>query len=128
MDLKYQYTFGFSERTHKLLYLEGEKNLFFHKGESRDGSKVYYSCYHNLSDESNCEKVPCKARCSIDVDSKKCTRNNQPHNGHENHEVTLRDIKSLQAMKDHCKYLATNFPFSAQKIPINDIFLTEMAK
>lgn len=124
MDLEFRYTVGLSDRKHKLLYLVGEKHLFFRKGPSYDGTKDYYACYDGI----NGTPGSCKARCTLDLETKKCTRNNTPHSNHEIHDVDYRDMESLQAMKDHCKYLATNFPFSAHKIPIDDIFLTEIAK
>lgn len=123
MDLKYRYTRGFSDRKHDLLYLEDEKYLFVRRTQSEDGQKIYYGCYDALDGPNGC-----KARCTLDTKSGKCTRNDKPHNGHDNHEVTYRDMVSLNAMKDHCKYLSENFPFSAHKIPIDEIFLTEMAK
>lgn len=123
MDLEFRYIEGFSDRKHKLLYLIGEKHLFYRKGDSYDGTKAYYACYETIDGTGSC-----KARCTLDLQSEKCTRNNKPHISHESHDVTFRDMESLQAMKNHCKYLATNFPFSAHKIPISEIFLTEMAK
>lgn len=123
MDVKFCYTRGFSDRKHDLLYLEDEKHLFVRRDGSDDGTKVYYGCYDALNGSNGC-----KARCTMDTKTNKCKRNNKPHNGHDNHEVTYRDMESLNAMKDHCQYLFKNFPFSAMKIPIEEIFLTEMAK
>lgn len=125
MSLNYQYTTGFSERQHQLLYLEGEKHLFCRKDYSKDRSKIYYSCYDNLNENKTAK---CKARCSINVQTKECTRNGAQHTGHDHQDVTYRDMVSWNSMKDHAKYLATNFPMSAQKISIKEIFLNEMAK
>lgn len=123
MDLEFCYIEGFSDRKHKLLYLIGEKHLFYRKGESYVGTKAYYACYERIDGSGSC-----KARCTLDLQSEQCTRNKKQHNIHENHDVIFRDMESLRAMKNHCKYLATNFPFSSHKIPINEIFLNEMAK
>lgn len=121
MDLVFRYTKGFSDRKHDLLYLENEKHLIVRR--VHDGTKVYYNCYDALNGSNGC-----KARCTIDLKTNKCTRNYKQHNGHGNHEVTYRDMESLNEMKNHCKYLRKHFPFSATKIPIKEIFLTEMAK
>lgn len=89
---------------------------------------MYWVCYDSILLGADAKPGSCAARCTVDVNSGQCWRNETKHCQHESHEITFKDLESLNAMKNHCRYLATNFPFSAHKIPISEIFLTEMAK
>lgn len=114
-----------------LFYLPNEGHLYVQKS-STEGKK-YLVCYNTVvsEDEDDDEDVvheACSARCTLDEKMGLCYRNTSPHSGHTDHEIKFRDLQSLNAMKDHCRYLATNFPFSARKIPIKEIYLAEMAK
>lgn len=110
----------------QLLYLKDEKHLFLRK-ESKNG-KTYWVCYDTIKSANGGKSGPCRARCIMDDSTKTCERNKTPHTSHENHEINFNDLQSLNSMKDHCRYLARNFPYSAHKIPIKDIFLAEMVK
>lgn len=119
------YIVGFSGGS--LLYLKSEKRLFTRKNKNPIRGKVYWTCYDPIIKTDN--KInPCGARCTFDVKTGECWRNDVLHSVHRNHELIYHDLLSLNAMKDHCRYLAKNFPISAHKIPIKEIFLAEMAK
>lgn len=117
---------GFSDKGGSLVYLENDQHLFVQRRETN--GRVYCACYDQVTKGPSGQYGSCGARCIIDVESSTCRRNNVSHTCHENHAITFRDMKSLNTMKDHCRYLAEHFPFSAQKIPIKEIFLSEMAK
>lgn len=122
------YITGFSDKGGSLLYLEAEKHLFVRKNKNLKNGKVYWVCYDSITMGNDQQLGPCGARCTVDVINNRCWRNGAKHSGHGSHEVTFRDLQSLNAMKNHCRHLADNFPFSAHRIPISEIFLTEMAK
>lgn len=116
-----------------LFYLPSEKHLFLQKS-SKSGKK-FLVCYDtvasvgvNEDNNDDYDSLTCCARCTFDEKTGLCRRNSSPHTDHDDHEIKFRDLQSLNAMKDHCRYLATNFPFSARKIPIKEIYLSEMAK
>lgn len=118
--MEFCYIPGFSSGY--LLYLKREKHLFVRK-ETKNG-KTYWVCYDTIKLASG----SCKSRCIVDEATQKCKRNDAPHTAHDNHELDYKDLVSLNAMKDHCRYLAQNFPYSAHKIPIKEIFMAEMIK
>lgn len=121
-----------------LFYVPDEEHLYVRKSNKK--GKKYLACYHTVKsgkddyddddddDDEYDEDEKCLARCTFDEDSSLVHRNSTPHSNHRNHEITFRDLQSLNAMRDHCRYLSTNFPFSARKIPIKEIFLAEMVK
>lgn len=124
----FRYITGFSDKGRCLLYLTSEKHLFVRKNKEPKNGKVYWVCYDSILLGADAKPGSCAARCTVDVNSGQCWRNETKHCQHESHEITFKDLESLNAMKNHCRYLATNFPFSAHKIPISEIFLTEMGK
>lgn len=124
--MEYSYVVGFADKKHDLLNLHEEKHLFYQTHEKN--GKVYFACYHKIVPEEYGQQSSCPARCNIDTTSRVCQRNGSPHTDHANHEVIFRDLKSLNSMKDACRYLQQNFPFSAHRIPIKEIFIHEMAK
>lgn len=127
-----------------LFYVPDEKHLFMQKSRSSKKLKKYLVCYDTVLsknkvgggadsefDDENFKEVICNgcpARCTFDEKTGLVIRNFSPHTNHVDHEIKFRDLQTLNAMKDHCRYLATNFPFSARRIPIRDIYMTEMAK
>lgn len=118
--MEFCYISGYSSGC--LLYLKSEKHLFVRK-ETKN-NRTYWVCYDTIKSGAG----SCKSRCIVDEKTKKCNRNDTPHGAHENHELDFKDLVSLNAMKDHCRYLAQNFPYSAHKIPIKAIFMAEMIK
>lgn len=56
----------------------------------------------------------------------KCVKTDTPHADHDDHEIIY--LISLNNMKDNCRLLAEEFPISAKKIPVEEIFLMEMSK
>lgn len=109
-------------------YLPAEKHLFKRKDE-RNGN-VYLTCYDS-KDTAKMKREdlsfkPCMARCILK--NKLYFRTGVDHNNHGDHEITFRDLISLNAMKDRCRFLAEHFPHSSHKISIKEIFLLEMAK
>lgn len=124
----FRYITGFSDKGGSLLYLISEKHLFVRKNKEPKNGKVYWVCYDSIVVGADGKPGSCAARCTVDVNNNQCWRNDTNHSRHECHEITFKDLESLNAMKDHCRYLSTNFPFSAHKIPISEIYLTEMAK
>lgn len=116
-----------------LIYIPKEKHLYVRK--SNISGKSFLVCYDtvaykdtDIDKDDDYEFVKCSARCMLDVRTGKCHRNSTPHTDHDDHEIKFHDLQSLNAMKEHCRYLAKNFPFSARKIPIKEIFLSEMSK
>lgn len=126
--MEYKVIKGFNSGT--LYYIPEDGHLYVRK-DSKHG-KVYLTCY----DESLTKKKakqdslfrPCPARAHLDVESNLCYKTNACHTNHEDHGLKYRDLQSLNAMKEHCRFLATHFPFSSHKIPIKEIFLLEIAK
>lgn len=105
-------------------------HLYVRKSSSRDGNILYLECYEaslSKNKDNNGNFKVCGARLQIDQSTKLCEANGTCHK-HENHEVKFRDLVSLNAMKEKCRYLAEHFPFSSRKIPVKEIFLLEMAK
>lgn len=105
-----------------MYYAPKEKHLYV-KNKNTNG-KIYLDCYDTIRNKSN---TRCRAKC-IYTSANEHSRTTANHTDHENHEVTYRDLVSLNNMKDHCRYLAKNFPTSAHKVSVKEIFLLEMAK
>lgn len=106
-----------------LLYVEAEKNLFVEK--SKRNQTKYYECYHVMEkDQPN--YVPCHVRYA--VEGEECRRVNDEVHSHENHKVEYRDMQSLNAMKETCRWLREHCPSSAYKIPVYEIFMLEISK
>lgn len=106
-----------------LLYLENEKNLFIEK--SKQNRCTYYECYHVLQ-KSQPDYKPCPVRCV--VEDGECRRNGRVHSHEMNHKIQYRDMQSLNAMKETCRWLREHCPSSAYKIPLYDIFMLEISK
>lgn len=114
-------------RRGNLYYVTEDKHIYVRKTLKESG-RSYLVCYDSVLKKKVANIEKCTARCTLDEVNGLCFRNSTPHSDHENHEVAFRDLQSLNAMKDHCRYLASNFPLSARKVPIKEIFLAEMAK
>lgn len=114
---------GFQSGT--LFYVPSEKHLYVRKSSRNDN--VYLACYDTIisKNEKN-NNVSCSARCHVKQNI--CVRTDTPHSVHDDHEIIYNDLISLNAMKNSCRLLAENFPISAKKIPIKEIFLMEMSK
>lgn len=123
--MEFCYIKGFCDKVHQLVYIRAEKHLFSRTHEKN--GIAYYCCYHKIMVGDN-KQAACAARCKINLKTSVCNRNGTVHTDHTNHEVVFRDLESINSMKNHCRYLAEHFPFSAHRIPIKDIFLGEMAK
>lgn len=121
IGLKYSLTKGFRDGD-LLLYSHFEKKLFYKTNDRLNGQQDY-ACYENIMNKG----CNCKARLHLRADNS-CERNKQLHIDHENHEITFRDMESLDAMREKCRYLIKHYPASAQKIPVKEIFLSEMIK
>lgn len=108
-----------------LYYVPSEKHLYVRKSY-RKGS-MYLVCYDTIRSKNEDNNVTiCHARCVAHAE--KCVKTGTPHGNHEDHEIIYKDLISLNAMKDNCRLLAERFPISAKKIPVEEIFLMEMAK
>lgn len=111
-----------------LFYIPEEKHLYVRK-TTKNGT-VHLVCYDTVetakTKKSDPSFIECAARCHLKGDQ--LSRTNSTHRHHANHELAFKDLVSLNAMKDHCRYLAKHFPFSAHKIPVSEIFYVEMAK
>lgn len=121
--MNYCYVIGLSGKN-ELLYIDKEKCLYME--HSQKNGKKYFQCYQGRL-KSSLDYVPCPARCNVDQSTKIYTRTNGIHN-HKNHELEFNDLKSLNAMKDKCRWLADSVPLYAYKISVKEIFLEEMAK
>lgn len=114
-----------------LSYVREEKNLYLPKTKTKTGQS-YLVCYDTILMKNEKRENPnfkdCPARCVVDEATGllRCTVSH--HREHGNHESIFNDLISLNGMKDRCRYLAAQYPFSARKIPVKDIFLAEMAK
>lgn len=122
--MNFDYITGFNGG--RLLYISRDKHIFTRK-DTKNG-KSYWICYDTISSAKNLVPGSCRARCTVTEATQYCERNGVPHTCNEDHELCLRDMNSLNAMKDHCRYLSKHFPYSAHKISIKDIFLMEMIK
>lgn len=108
-----------------LYYVPSEKHLYVRKS-SRNGN-VYLACYNTIiskNEKNNNES--CSARCHVKLNT--CVRTGTPHTKHVDHEIIYNDLVSLNAMKNTCRLLAENFPISAKKISIKEIYLMEMSR
>lgn len=118
---------GFNGGT--LYYLPEEKHLFLRK-TSKNGM-TYVVCYDTIMNKQKKKQdgnmEVCKARGQLNEGAEKCWRT-AVHSHHENHDIIFRDLVSLNAMKEQCRFLAEKYPFSAHLIPISEIFLVEMSK
>lgn len=69
----------------------------------------------------------CSARVIIKPD-KTLSRNKIHHTNHDNHEVIVSDLESIDEMEKVCTFMRENIPLSAHKVSPKDIFLQVMAK
>lgn len=120
--MDYVFIQGFQSST--LLYVPSEKHLYVRKSSGK--GSVYLVCYDTIVSKNEIHKTTCSARCQLK--QKTCVRTAAPHTHHDNDEIIYNDLVSLNAMKSSYRLLAKNFPLSAKKIPIKEIFLMEMAK
>lgn len=120
-------------------YAPNEKHLYVRKDSYR--GKLYLVCHDtvlkktknnkknrkNNKKDQNKNEMKCPGRCIYNptTGAYKMTRK---HNHRTNHEIEYKDLVSLNAMKDLCRFLAKHLPGSAHKIPVREIFLMEMAK
>lgn len=118
----HSYIQGFSGRGY-LLYLHDERNLFI-KNKTTN-SADYYQCYHVLL-KNEPGYIPCPVTCI--VNGSNCRRNSAEHSHQTDHKVQFRDMQSINAMKETCRWLHEHCPSSASKIPLHDIFLLEISK
>lgn len=109
-------------------YAPDEEHLYCRK-DGYNGTK-YLVCYETVASRSkkNKKSVKCPARRHLDEKSGKSSCTLSQHSSHDNHEVIYRDLVSLNAMKDRCRYLAENFPGCAHRISVKGIFLKELSK
>lgn len=105
------------------LYLHDEKHLFVKKSEQN--GRQYYQCYHVLRKEQSDFK-PCPVYCV--VKDGECHKNDAVHSHQEDHKIQYRDMQSLNAMKETCRWLRIHCPSSAHKISLYDIFMLEISK
>lgn len=113
-----------------LIYIPEDRHLYVRR--TTKAGRVYFVCYDTVLTKRLKKQEPnfqeCGARCTLNESTGLCSKKASCHRDHENHDVIFRDLQSLNTMKDKCRYLAENFPFSARRIPIKEIFLAEMAK
>lgn len=117
---------GWNGRT--VFYEPNEKHLYCRK-DGYNGT-VYLVCYDTVTSKSKrkgkkTDKCPARRHLDERTGQSVCTK---AHINHGNHEIMYRDLVSLNAMKDQCRYLADNFPGYAHRISIKGIFLRELAK
>lgn len=107
-----------------IYYSWNEKHLYVPRRTMRNGD-LYLACYDTILNKSTSQ---CSAKRTYNQGNgySRCTNCN--HSKHENHENIYRDLVSLNNMKKQCRYLQENFPTSAHKVPIKEIFLQEIAK
>lgn len=119
---RHSFLTGFSGKG-LLLYLHDEKNLFIKKSERNQSQ--YYECYHVLQ-KAQPDYKACPVYCVIK--DGECNRNGAIHSHPTNHKVEYRDMVSLNAMKETCRWLRTYIPSSAHKVSLYDIFMLEISK
>lgn len=105
-------------------YSSKEKRLYVQRGTMRNGD-LYLACYDTILNKSNSQ---CSAKRAYNQANGYSRSTNCKHSKHGNHKIIYRDLVSLNNIKKQCRYLAKNFPTSAHKVPIKEIFLQEMAK
>lgn len=113
-----------------LYYLPSDKHLYVRKSDRL--GHVYLVCNDTIVSKqkkfANNEFELCSARCCVDENANMCRKTQDIHTKHGDHEIIYKDMVSRNAMKDRCRFIAENFPMSANKIPIKEIFLMEMSK
>lgn len=110
-----------------IIYYAPEEKHFYVKRKKKKG-KVYMSCYDIMAKKTLPTELQCPAKRVYTPEDELSRPTNTNHTNHENHELMYRDLVSLNNMKDHCNYTATNFPTSANKVSVREIFLLELAK
>lgn len=108
-----------------IYYSTEEKHLYVKRGKTRKGGEAYLACYDTILDKPNSQCPAKRVYTKVNGHSRST---NPLHSNHENHEIIYKDLISINNVKNHCRYLAENFPTSAHKVSIKEIFLLEMAK
>lgn len=88
----------------------------------------YLMCYEDAKQKKKKGKSsnPCGGRRRLDGNGNSWSTHE--HANHKNHEITYRDLVSLNAMKERCRFLSQNYPGHAHKVSTKIIYLTEIAK
>lgn len=107
-----------------IYYSSKEKHLYVQRGKMRNGD-LYLACYDTILNKLNSQ---CSAKRVYNKGNRYSRSTNHKHTKHGHHEIIYRDLVSLNNMKNQCRYLTQNFPTSAHKVPIKEIFLQELAK
>lgn len=81
----------------------------------------------NLAEQDTGCQPNCGARVIIKPD-KTLSRNKIQHTNHNNHEIIVADLESIDEMEKVCTFIRENIPLSAHKVSPKDIFLQVMAK
>lgn len=123
---------GFNGGT--LYYAPGEKH-FYVREKSCDSGNVYLICHDQMEYKNEMRKSEKNRKKEVKSCPSRCCFNSitgeirlTENHTHKDHEVMYNDLISLNAMKDKCKFIAENFPLSAHKVSIKEIFLMEMVK
>lgn len=113
-----------------LFYIREKKRLFLRK--STKLGQTYLVCYDTVLTKNYKKKNPsfeaCPSRCVLNESTGLLRYTESSHREHDDHECIFNDLVSLNAMKDRCRYLAVNYPYSARRIPVKEIYLAEMSK
>lgn len=118
-----------------LLYYVPDKKHFNVREKECDNGNMYLICHDQMEyknemrkSEKNRKKevISCSGRCFMN----RITGEMRLTGGHshKDHELMYKDLISLNAMKNKCRFIAENFPLSAHKMSIREIFLMEMVK
>lgn len=115
----------------EILYVPAEKHLYVKKSSTKN--VVKYICYQHIlrgkKNKKNRDKyLECGARLSLNINTKICIKRNLPHSNHTNHEIIKKDIDSYNNMKDMSRKLRKMDLASVQKIPVEEVFNSEISK
>lgn len=127
--MQYELIQGFHDSAHQLLYAPGEKHLYVQK-YNRSG-QLEFICYESiLPQEYRNKNEPNHSNCTARAILREniCYRNQISHQGHQNHELVYRDLKTLNAVKEKCKKLVEWCPLSAAKISAKELLAVELSK
>lgn len=113
---------------HPLLYLHGEKHLFYRSNE-RSGH-VEYSCYEKSRPDryKNNKEANVKCTARVFLDNGRVYRNQIRHQCHENHETIFRDLQTLEAVKEKARLIKKWCPLSASKVSAKELLAVELAR
>lgn len=112
----------------KNVYYDPKRKYLYSRNNGYKGTS-YLKCFEDVKGAKKRKKKnwkPCGGRRRLNANGKSWSTHG--HAKHKNHETVYRDIISLNAMKESCRFLGENYSGQTHKISPKIIYLTEIAK